>query len=108
MFDELTNLAMEILRFDIKAGVGGRRSCGSSSGYGKTLKFLIAKRRLTLAQFAKACNLSAQSFNFIVNHSKQYNFTERELDLYCSRLGCERKWFDMVANKVYELMGNDK
>lgn len=108
MFEELDNLAREIVRFDIKAGVGGRRSCGSSSGYGKTLKFLISRRRITLAQFAKACNLSAQSFNFIVNHSKQSNFTEKELDLYCKRLGCDRKWLDIVADKVYTLMGGDK
>lgn len=105
MFEDLDNLAFQILRFDIKAGVGGRRSCGSSSGYGKTLKFLIAKRRLTLAQFAKACNLSPQTFNFTLNHSKQCNFTEKELDLYCSRLGCDREWFDTLSNRVYKLMG---
>lgn len=108
MFDELDKLARDILRFDIKAGVGGRRSCGSSSGYGKTLKFLIAKKRVTLAQFAKACNTTSQAFNHTVNHSKQSNFTEKELDLYCSRLGCDRKWFDTLANRVYELMGGDK
>ena len=108
MFEELDKLAREILHFDIKAGVGGRRSCGASSGYGKTLKFLISKRRLTLSQFAKACNLSPQTFNFTVNHSKQSNFTEKELDLYCSRLGCDRQWLDTLADKVYQLMGGDK
>lgn len=108
MYEELDNLAREILRFDIKAGVGGRRSCGSSSGYGKTLKFLISRRRLTLAQFARACKMSGQAFNHIVNHSKQENFTEKELDLYCSRLGCERLWFDTISKKVYELMTKNR
>lgn len=108
MFSELDNLARQVINYDIKAGVGGRRSTGSSSGYGKTLKFLISRRRITLAQFARACNMSSQAFNHIVNHSKQENFTERELDLYCSRLGCDRKWLDTLSDKVYKLMGGDK
>ena len=108
MFEELDKLAREIIRFDIKADVGGRRSHGASSGYGNTLKFLIVKRILTLAQFAKACNLSPQAFNFTLNHSKQQNFSEKELDLYCSRLGCDRKWLDTLADRVYQIMGVDK
>ena len=102
--DEMKILAIKAKNYDIKAGQGGRRSNGESSCYGIALKYLISTRRISLNRFAKACDMSPQAFNFVVNHSEKKNFSDAEITLYAKTLGIDKQFLINLAEEIDKLM----
>lgn len=105
---ELEKLAIKVCEYDIKKGQGGRRSKGNSSAYGMTLKYLISANKILLKNFANAVGLTPQAFNFIVNHSKQEDFNEAEIEKYCKVLGARVETFNALVAEVDKIMKERK
>lgn len=103
--EQIIKDAIHAVRFTVKGKTGGNKLTRKPTCYGVALKWLIYRKGITYAEFAKRYNgTTAQNANHLINRISEERYILDEIEKMCDALEIDIKYFERLVAEVKNLM----